>query len=249
MKAYVRLIAILVWVFLTFSYRLLGFLIRPFSQKGDNFFRRTAFRACAKGVLAITGIRLSVEGPPPTAPFFLVSNHISFFDVFIIASELGCVFVSKSELGKWPVFGFIAHHMSTILIDRKDIRDTKRVNGEISKAMNDGLGVVVFAEGGVSQTGELLPFKAPLLQPAVDLEMPVNFATVHYATSNRTEAMAETILWRDGVSFIRHFLNIGALSNCEAKIVFSSGAIQREDRKSLARDLFIAVSDQQLETK
>jgi 1-acyl-sn-glycerol-3-phosphate acyltransferase len=232
------------WVFVTFSYRVLGLLVSPVSKRADHFFRRTAFRACAKGVLAITGIRLTVEGLPPQAPFFLVSNHVSFFDVFIIASELGCVFVSKAELGKWPVFGFIARNMSTILIDRADFRDTHRVNAEITGVMNEGLGVVVFAEGTVSQTGELMPFKPALLQPAIELRMPVLYASIHYATPYRKEAAGESILWRDGVSFIRHFLNIAALPYCEATLVFGEGSVEADDRKQLAVSLHRAVKSQ-----
>lgn len=244
MKAYMRLVLILTWVFLTFSYRLIGLLISPVSRRADHFFRRSAFRACAKGVLAITGIRLTVRGPRPQAPFFLVSNHISFFDVFIIASELGCVFVSKSELGRWPVFGFIARNMSTILINREDFRDTHRVNGEIKSVMNDGLGVVVFAEGTVSQTGELLAFKPALLQPAVELGMSVRYASIHYATPHRREAAREAILWKDGVSFVRHFLNVGALPYCEATLIFGEGTVEAVDRKQLAADLHRAVEAQ-----
>lgn len=244
MKAYIRLVLILMWVFVTFTYRAVGLLISPMSKRADHFFRRTAFRACAKGVLAITGIRFTVEGPRPQAPFFLVSNHVSFFDVFIIASELGCVFVSKAELGKWPIFGFIARNMNTILIDRKGFRDTHRVNSEITEVMNDGLGVVVFAEGTVSQTGELMPFKPALLQPAIELKMPVRYASIHYATPHRRDAAREAILWKDGVSFVRHFLNIAALPYCEATLTFGEGAVETDDRKQLASDLHQGVKSQ-----
>ena len=239
-----RFILILVWVSITFSYRLIGLIASPVFPNIDRYFRRTAFRACAKGVLKIAGIRPHVRGPRPSAPFYLVSNHISFFDVFLIASELGCVFVSKSELGKWPVFGFIARHMNTILINREDIRDTHRVNEEIKNVMNDGLGIVVFAESRVSQTGELLPFKPALLQPAIASEMPVHYASVHYATPYRPSAAQELILWKDGVGVIRHFLNVASLPSCEATLVFGERPIEASDRKVLATALHSAVQAQ-----
>lgn len=244
MIAKLRLTLVLLWVLVTFSYRLVGLLFLPVSKRTNEFFRKSAFRACAKGILAITGIRLRIEGTPPKTPFYLVSNHISFFDVFIIASELGCVFVSKSELGQWPVFGFIADKMSTILINREDIRDTRRVNEEIKRIVSNGLGIAVFPESKVSQTGDLLPFKTALLEPAVEMNMTVQYASVHYATPHQPEAARELILWRDGVSFIQHFLNVASLPNCEAKLRFGEGAIQSTDRKQLAQELHNAVKAQ-----
>jgi len=119
--------------------------------------------------------------------------------------------------------------MNTILIDRKGFRDTHRVNSEITEVMNDGLGVVVFAEGTVSQTGELMPFKPALLQPAIELQMPVRYASIHYATPHRRDAAREAI---------------AALPYCEATLTFGEGAVEADDRKQLASDLHQAVKSQ-----
>ncbi|MFP6581506.1 MAG: lysophospholipid acyltransferase family protein [Candidatus Hydrogenedentota bacterium] len=241
MRAYFRLGLIAVWVSTTFSFRLIGLIAVPFSHRIAEWFPKTAFVACSRGILVITGIKLSVEGVAPKSPFFLVSNHVSFFDVFVLASRLGCVFVSKAELGDWPLLGFIARAMSTIYIRREDMRDTHRVNQEITSVMNDGLGVVVFAEGTVTQTGQLLDFKPALLQPAVELEMPVHVASIHYATPHAPERAGKDILWRDGVSLIQHFRNIAGLRSCEVTLVFSEETVRLDNRKQLAIALREAV--------
>ena len=182
MKAIVRLLLAFCWVTITFSYRIIGLILAPVAPRANHYFRRSAFRLCAKGILKITGVRLTVHGTPPDPPFFLVSNHITFIDVFVLASQLGCVFVSKSELGNWPVLSFITRNMNTILINREDLRDTHRVNDQIKEAMEQEMGIVVFVEGTVTETGELLPFKPALLQPAVELNMPVHYASIQYET-------------------------------------------------------------------
>src|SRR5512135_3129046 len=46
--------------------------------------------------LRVIGLRVSVVGTPPRPPFFLVSNHLSYVDILVIASRVPCVFVSKA---------------------------------------------------------------------------------------------------------------------------------------------------------
>lgn len=234
MLAYLRLVLTIMWVILTFSFRMLGFVFSPFSSRVDEWFRRTAFVGCSKGFLAGIGIRLTVDGTPPQAPFFLVTNHISLADIFVLGSRLGCVFVSKSEIGKWPVLGFITRRMKTIFINRAAQRDPHRVIREITEVMNSGLGVVVFPESTTTMDGRMLPFKPALLQTAVDLEMPVHVASLWYGTPDDLDRGNEAVLWQEGVSTVRHFLNIARLGGCECRLVFSEETATADERRALA---------------
>lgn len=236
--AYIRLTFTVAWVLLSFTYRMIGFLFIPFSREIDERFRKSAFIVCAKGLLLFTGVRVTVKGTPPSSPFYLVSNHFSFIDIFVLASQLGCVFVSKAELGNWPLLGFISRNMSTIFIDRAAMRDTHRVYREISDVMRRGRGVVIFPEGGVSQDGTLLPFKPALLQSAIELDMPVHVATIHYVTPNAPERAREAVLWEDDIGIVQHFLNIAGLGGCECTLTFSDATVRAGDRKQLALDLY-----------
>jgi len=244
MRAHFKFLVVLFWVTLCFSFRLPGLLCRPFSIRLDHWFRQRAFVWASRGICSIVGMRIRIVGTPPKAPFFLVSNHLSFLDVFLLASELGCVFVSKDDLNKWPFFGFISRNMNTIYINREDRRDTARVNKEIKDAMEEGLGIAIFPESKVSQDGTILPFKPALLQPAVELNVPVHHAFIHYSTPEGQPPANEVAIWRDGVNLIQHFLNVANLSWYEATLTFGDTTFENSDRKILAQELQQAVEEQ-----
>src|SRR5688500_585758 len=89
--------------------------------------RNWIFRYWAKTVALVLCMKITVEGVPPKAPFFLVSNHLSYVDIIAFASQLDCVFVSKSEVRDWPVIGFLCRSMDIIFIDRERRADIPRV--------------------------------------------------------------------------------------------------------------------------
>src|SRR5262245_51278062 len=77
------------------------------SKKASSWWRDLNFRAWSKLTGAILGMRVAVRGTPPQAPFFLVSNHLSYMDIVAFASQLDCVFIAKSEIANWPVLGLL----------------------------------------------------------------------------------------------------------------------------------------------
>src|SRR5512143_251664 len=60
-----------------------------------------------RGVLASVGATVSAEGSMPPHGL-IVSNHLSYLDILCYSSIAPCVFVSKSEVRGWPVFGRLA---------------------------------------------------------------------------------------------------------------------------------------------
>lgn len=244
LRKHLRLAAVLMWVLSAFALRFSARIFHPFSGRLEKFVRKEAFRICARGLVRITGIRIEVRGKAPQPPFILVSNHLTFLDVFVLASQLGCVFVSGDDLAKWPVFGFMARHMNTIFINRENLRDTVRVNELLTNAMNDGYGVVLFPEGKVSTVGVVLPFKAALLEPAVQLDLHVHYASIHYRTPPGCPRASDVVVWHDDVGLFEHYLNVAALPRCDAVLTFGDAPISGEDRKTLAKDLHAAVRAQ-----
>src|ERR1051326_5935776 len=57
--------------------------------------RNLIFRTWARATAAIMGLKISASGLRPRAPFFLVSNHLSYVDIIVFASLLDCVFIAK----------------------------------------------------------------------------------------------------------------------------------------------------------
>ena len=54
---------------------------------GRRRVRRTVFGSWARGVTRILGVELTVAGARPVRPFLVVSNHLSYLDVVVLAER------------------------------------------------------------------------------------------------------------------------------------------------------------------
>jgi 1-acyl-sn-glycerol-3-phosphate acyltransferase len=82
---------------------------------------RTAFQgAWARGACAILGIRVEVVGNVPAGGMQLaVSNHLGYVDILVLGSVLPAAFVSKAEVGRWPLIGILADLAGTEFVERE----------------------------------------------------------------------------------------------------------------------------------
>ncbi len=97
----------------------IGFLFTFLSPRLAARWRSFILKTWSRGLLLIGGVRRHTVGDPPEAPFFLVSNHLSYVDVAVLGSLVGGVFVAKAELSDWPAVGFLCRSVETIFIDRE----------------------------------------------------------------------------------------------------------------------------------
>ena len=135
--------------------------------------RGACFRWWSRRILAILAVRPRMHGQwealPADTPRLLVSNHVSWLDIFVIRSAVACRFVAKSEIRRWPLVGWLVSRQGTVFVERARRQDTGRVNATLQAALRGGDAVVVFAEGTTSDGSRLNPFHGSLLQPLVDL--------------------------------------------------------------------------------
>ncbi|MCC6798426.1 MAG: 1-acyl-sn-glycerol-3-phosphate acyltransferase [Candidatus Hydrogenedentes bacterium] len=185
--------------------------------------------------------RVKVRGPLPVAPFILVSNHLSFFDVIIYARLLGCVFVSMAEVGAWPLVGTLARGLNTVFIDRARRRDVARVNSLIAGVVARGNGLTIFPESTTSYGDVVLPFHAALLQPALAMAKPVHCAAISYQTPRGEDSAAYAICWVDDTPFAVQAFRLLRLKRFEVNVRFGDEPIAAPDRKQLAKQLHSAV--------
>lgn len=199
--------------------------------------RRWAMSMWGRSVLWVCGERLEIVGRVPPSPYFLVCNHVSTADIFVLAAATGGRFVGKAELGSWPVVGRIISGIGTILIDRSRRTAVGEVNKVISAAMANGENVLLFLEGGICPGDRLHPFQPSLLQPAVSLERPVHYALLHYTSPAGAAPPTETLTWPSDRSALRHFRGLFGLWRCHARLTIAEQPIWAPNRKQLAEDL------------
>jgi 1-acyl-sn-glycerol-3-phosphate acyltransferase len=214
------------------------------SAKGCYAWRNVNFRTWARLTNAVLGVRVERKGTPPRAPFFLVSNHLSYMDIIAFAAHLDCVFIAKSEVANWPVLGLLCRSMGTIFVDRGSRMDVLRVNRLIERALRSGKGVLLFPEGTSTPGAEVLPFHSALLEPAIQHGCPVSFATVSYRTPVGQPPAHLSVCWWGEMPFLGHFYRLLQLKSVAATLGFGSHSIRADDRKVLARELWQAVSEE-----
>ena len=208
--------------------------------------RQVIVRLWGRGIARVIGMRILVRGTPPARPFFLVANHVSHVDAYLMLAVLGCLFVGKSEVASWPVIGLITRTVGMIFVNREKRSDALPVNERIARALARGDGVTMFAESTTSRGLEIQPFKTALLEPAIQCHMPVHYATIHYAAPDGQPPASQWVCWWDGfpLSFGMHTLGVLSHPGFTATVTFGESPISAPDRKTLAHKLWEAASAQ-----
>ena len=146
-------------------------------------------------MLACLGIRITLSGGPirNLRGVLVVSNHVSWADVFAIGAVLPGSFVARADLVDWPAFGAAARLMNVIPIERASLRGLPGVVGAVTARLRDGRTVVAFPEGttwcGAGQEhlqrahhGHVHhgPFHPAMFQAAIDSGRPVQPLRLSY---------------------------------------------------------------------
>jgi 1-acyl-sn-glycerol-3-phosphate acyltransferase len=115
----------------------------------------------SRQLLRIFRIQLQVEGQPGGAGA-VVSNHISWIDVFVLDAVQPCRFVAKSEVRRWPVIGLLSARAGTLYLDRQSRFGLRASNQALARCLRAGESIAFFPEGTSSPQGAMLPFHANL---------------------------------------------------------------------------------------
>ncbi len=199
-------------------------------------------RAWSRGVLRILGAELRVHGSAPKTACFLVSNHLSYLDIAVLASQVPCTFVSKREVASWPGLGILANLAGTLYVDRSSHRDAERVSRSIGSHFRAGGSLALFPEGTTTPGFEVGPFRSPLLAYPAATGMPVHAAAIRYQAPEGFPPAAISIAWWGDASFLPHFLGLFRMPWMRIDLSFAAGTAAHPDRKTLAATLRSAVA-------
>jgi 1-acyl-sn-glycerol-3-phosphate acyltransferase len=133
----------------------------PLRRRIPSFYHRM--------VCAVLGVRIHERGQRiPEHPLLIVANHSSWLDIPVITAVAPVVFVAKSEIAGWPLFGTLARLQRSVFVDRARRQKIGDVNAEIAQRLAEGDPVVLFGEGTASDGNRVLAFRSALIGAARD---------------------------------------------------------------------------------
>jgi len=146
-------------------------------HEGENGVAQWCMRTWARSLCAAAGARVVVHNPErmhPTRGTVYASNHVSWYDVFAIASVLPrYTFIAKSELRKIPIFGIGAESAGVVFLARDNRKSAFESYHGAAAEVQRGKNIVVFPEGTRGREYALRPFKKGPFVLAIAAKAPV----------------------------------------------------------------------------
>lgn len=206
----------------------------PLSRARARWLQKTARR-----VLRILNVRLRTSGAIPHTGL-LVSNHLGYLDIVVLASLTPAAFVSKHEVKSWPVFGWFARLAGTVFVHRERRLQAIEAAAEIERALTTNVLLILFPEGTSSDGRTVLPFKSSLLEPAARNRHALWAGCIRYELDDGDPG-EEVCYWKDMV-LVPHLLNLLGKSEVRAFVNFTAVEPDSSDRKTITRQLHSEVS-------
>lgn len=245
--AYVTIVMVLI-ALLLLPFQFIGVLLNNRLQRiVPNLFHRAA--------CAVIGVRIMQIGERTReSPTLILSNHASWLDIIVLGAIAPVVFVAKSEVANWPVFGQLAKLQRTIFVER----ERRHKTGDAARAMGDRLlggdAVVLFPEGTSSDGIRILPFRSALIgsvhhaigdsthHDSVTVQ-PVSLAYVRYGGVPVGRALRDKVAWYGDVDLIPHLLGVFSSGAVDVTVSWGEpiGYGMTANRKEIARDAENAV--------
>jgi 1-acyl-sn-glycerol-3-phosphate acyltransferase len=216
-----------------------GFFLKP-SNRGSLAQRALWLQRNCQRCLRALNVTVVQKGALPKGAL-LTPNHVSYLDIIVLSSLAPTVFVSKSEVGGWPIFGWFAKRAGTRFLRRDLKADLVRVGDELKPVIEAGINLVIFLEGTSTDGREVRAFKPSLLEPAVRGGWPVAPATIRYELKDGNDPSI-TVAWWGTMPLAQHLLILAGLGSIKTTIEFGEEQAAEGDRKSLAQKLHSEVS-------
>lgn len=201
--------------------------------------RASWLQAASRRVLRIFGVEILANGEIPQKGI-LVCNHLSYLDILVLSALTPCVFIAKSEVRNWPIFGWFARLAGTLFTERRRRTQVGPLTAQIRTELDQGGLVVLFPEGTSSDGSGVLPFRSALLEPATDLAYSVTASHIGYELEDGNVG-EEVCYWKD-MTFAPHVVNLLSKKRIRAQLKFSGLSERSKERKGLARQLHAKVA-------
>lgn len=237
---------------------LLFLVLVPFQIIGIVFntnLQRTVPHLFHRVLCKVIGVRITEVGTRTREnPALILANHASWLDIPVIGAIAPVVFVAKSEVATWPVFGTLAKLQRTVFIERERRHKTGEAAREMAERLRGGDAVLLFPEGTSSDGVRILPFRSALIgavhhaigdsthHQQVTVQ-PVSLAYVGIGGVPVGRALRDKVAWYGDADLLPHLFNVVAAGAVDITVTWGEPVAYdiNADRKQIARDAEAAV--------
>lgn len=183
--------------------------------------RRQLIIVWARGNQIIFGFWVSVKNMPNLPALqggvLFVGNHVSYWEVFTIATRLPKSYVAKAELRKIPLIGDGAKVLGLLFVERSNMGSRVAMIETVKSALVRNEPLMIFPEGTTASEPKILPFHVGGFKAAIDATEAGQ--TVHIVPVGISYARFYDHAWgpQNGIA---HFLRSAALLWHHAALVF-----------------------------
>jgi 1-acyl-sn-glycerol-3-phosphate acyltransferase len=187
-----------------------------------------------KRLLCIFEIKVEVQGLDSflsnQKQYLMVANHISWMDIIVIQSIKPSIFVAKSDVASWPLFGWVAQMTGTIFIKREKVSDIKKALKKMKRRLIKR-SVCIFPEGTSTNGRYLLPFKSNLFQSSIDTNKSILPLCLRYKQKG---TYSDKVAFIDDMSLVDSIIKIKKESDISVEVDVLQPIRPRGNRKELA---------------
>ena len=204
-RVVVRLISGLGWTLAACFLSLCTSLAALVAPKTAHRWRHAISRRWISAMPGILGMRVTVHGKRPETPYFLVNNHITWFDFLAMNKLCDARAVVMAEMTTMPILGRLFAGLDAIPT-RRVAEDTPACLAEMMATLRRGESLQMAPEGNISPGMDVRRFRPRLFEAAVRSNFPVHYASITYRTPKGYPPAADMVLfgpdphypWPDG---------------------------------------------------
>jgi len=199
------------------------------------------------------GMRVRVIGTSASGrPVIFVSNHSSWLDIPVLGGKLEACFISKTEVGTWPLIGWVAKLGRTVFISRQR-GATARERDDMRTRLATGDNLILFPEGTTSDGSRVMMFRSSFFAIAetgksngpAPLIQPVSVVYDRLAGLPTGRATRPLFAWYGDMDIATHYWRLGRYRGLRATVLLHSPLEPSafSDRKTLSQAVWRVVAE------
>ncbi len=154
--------------------------------------------------------------------FLVLSNHLSYTDIFVISSISPSLFIASVDGVKNQfLLGMVTQLSGSFFVER---RNRSRLSADMKNIVDKlicGLDVVLFPEGTTSNGDSILPFKAPFISCAGKANVDVLPICIKYTKVNGVDidnSTRDSVYYYGDAAFFEHFFRMISLNSVDVEV-------------------------------